>query len=110
METIKSRIRNLQFKMDYFEEQLVIVEDANYRRNLTKNKASQIFYNQYIQKFFCKNVIAFQREIIEISGKISLLPGEDKSTSIYVTEIETLSKMNGNFKKRVDDLITKKDD
>jgi hypothetical protein len=105
METIKSRIRNLQLKMDYFEEQLVSVEDANYRRNPNKN--FRIWYNQYIQEFFGKNVIAFQHEIIEISGKISLLPGEDKSTSIYITEIETLSKMNGNFKKRVDALIIK---
>jgi hypothetical protein len=93
--------------MDYFEEQLAIVEDANYKRNPNKNEAFRIWNNQYIQKFFGKNVIAFQREIIEISGKISLLPSGDKSTSIYVTEIETLSKMNGNFKKRVEDLIIK---
>jgi hypothetical protein len=107
--TIKSRIRNLQLKMDYLEDQLTIVEDINYsyRRNPNKNEDFRIWYNQYIQKFFGKNVIAFQREMIEISGKISLLPGEDKSTSLYVTEIETLSKMNGNFKKRVDDLIIK---
>jgi hypothetical protein len=107
--TIKSRIRNLQLNMDYLEDQLAIVEDLNcsYRRNPNKNEDFRIWYNQYIQKFVGKNVIAFQREMIEISGKISLLSGEDKSTSLYVTEIETLSKMNGNFKKRVDDLIIK---
>jgi len=104
---LKNMIRNLQFKMDYFEEQLVIAEDDNFRRNPFKIEDFRIWYNQYIQKFFGKNVIAFQREIIEISGKISLLPGEDKSTSIYVKEIETLSKMNAGFKKRVDDLIIK---
>jgi len=70
--------------MDYFEEQLAIVEDANYKRNPNKNEAFRIWNNQYIQKFFGKNVIAFQREIIEISGKISLLPSGDKSTSIYL--------------------------
>jgi len=84
--------------MDIFEEQLVIAEDSNYRRN--PDDAFRIWYNQKIQNFFGKNVIAFQREIIEIS---SLLPSEDKS----ITEMETLDKMNANFKKRVDSLIIK---
>jgi len=70
VETKKSRIRNLQLKMDYFEEQLVIAEDAIYRRNANRNEASRIWYNQYIQEFFGKHVIAFQREIIEISCSV----------------------------------------
>jgi hypothetical protein len=81
--TINSRIRTLQFKVNIFEEQLVIAEDANFRRNPDRSEAFRIWYNQNIQGFFGKNVITFQREIIEISGKISLLPSEDKSTSIY---------------------------
>ena len=83
METIESRIRNLKFKMNFFEEQLVIAEDNNFRRNHDRSEAFRILYNQKIKKFFVKNVIAFQREIIEISDKIKLLPGEDKSTLIY---------------------------
>jgi superfamily II DNA or RNA helicase len=110
MASIKSRISNIQFKMNYFEEQLVIAEDANFRRNHDQSEAFRIWYNQYIQEFFSKNVIAFQREIIEIKGKINLLPGEEKSTLIYNTEIETLYKMNENFKKRVDALIIKKNE
>ena len=93
--------------MDYLEERLVITEDNNFRRNHDQSEAFRIWYNKNIQKFFVKSVIEFQREIIEISDKISLLPGEDKSTSLYVTEIETLSEMNINLKKRVDDLIMK---
>ena len=96
--------------MDFFEEQLVIADDANFRRNPNRNEAFRIRYNQNIKEFLGKNVIAFQREIIEISGKISLLSGEDKSTSIYIIEMVTLSKMNVNFKKIVDDLRIKEDD
>jgi hypothetical protein len=86
VETIKSRIRNLQFKMNNFEEQLEIADDAIFRRNPNRNEAFRIWYNQNIQGFFGKNVIAFQCEIIEISGKINLLPSEDKSTIIYITK------------------------
>jgi hypothetical protein len=110
VETLKSRIRNLQFKMSIFEEQLVIAEDANFRRNPDQSEAFRIWYNQNIQDFFVKNVIAFQCEIIEISGKIILLSGEEKSTSVYITEIEILDKINSNFKKRVDGLIIKEDE
>jgi hypothetical protein len=96
--------------MNILEEQLVMADDSNFRKSHDLSKAFRIQYNQNIKEFFGKNVIAFQREIIEISGKISLLPGEDKSISIYNTEVETLSKMNGNFKKLVDDLIINLDD
>jgi len=110
VETINSQIRNLQFKMKIVEDQLVMADDANFRRNHDRSEAFRIRYNQNIKDFFGKNVIAFQREIIEIRGKIRLLPGENKSTSLYITEIETLSKMNGNLKKSVDDLIINEDD
>jgi hypothetical protein len=110
VETVNRRIWNLQFKMNIFEEQLVMADDSNLRRNPDQSKAFLIWYNQNIQDFFVKNVTGFQREIIEISDKISLFPGEDKSTSKYITEMETLSKMNDNFKQLVDALIIKLDD
>jgi hypothetical protein len=110
VETINSQIRNLQFKMKIVEDQLVMADDANFRRNHDRSEAFRIRYNQNIKDFFGKNVIAFQREIIEINGKIRLLPGEDKSTSTYNTEMENLSKMNGDFKKLVDGLIINEDD
>ena len=110
MASIKSRISNIQFKMNYFEEQLVIAEDANFRRNHDQSEAFRIWYNQYIQEFFSAIVIAYQIKIIEIKRKINLLPGEEKSTVIYNTEIENLSKLNKNFKKIVDALIIKKNE
>lgn len=110
MENIKSRISNLQFKMNNFEEQLIIAEDAKFVRNLDKREDLRKWYNQYIQEFYSEKLNAFQHEIIEIKEKINLFSCEEKSTLIYDTEIENLSKMNENFKKRVDALIMKLND
>ena len=102
VETIKSRIRSLQFKMNLFEEQLVIADDSSFRSH-DLSEAFRIRYNQNIKEFFGKYVTSFHVEMKEICGKISLLPSEDKST--HIKEMETLAKMNASLKKQVDDLI-----